>query len=1285
MRIIVAPPPRDLSKPHAWTCHWLGILPALAFTLSIWGQVFEPGYDLRLPAGTTADAPDVLASGKAAADAFGRSVRTADINGDGIADVIVGATGADVGSPARTDAGAVFVWFGKPSPDAALDAAATAGTAPDLTIWGATAGDQLTAGGALTAADVTGDGIADLIIGSPTGDGPLNARSNAGEVCIVVGRTLFPTVLDLAVSGSGGADVMIFGASNDDNLTSGGTLAAADVNGDGVADLILGAPLADGPAETRLSGGEAYIVFGRASFPATLDLRNQDSTGADVTLFGANASDFLTLGGGLTFGDVNGDGVKDVLLGAVGGDGPGETRSSSGEAYIVLGRAAFPATLSLEIQGSGGADVTLWGATASDQVTAGGAVAVADLSGDGIADFILGAAGGDGPAEARNGAGEAYVINGRTGFPASLDLAVAGSGGADLTIYGATPSDNLTSGGTLAVGDLNRDGVTDLVLGSPLADGPFELRSSAGEAYVILGGATASQTLDLAITGTGGADVTIYGASIGDNLSLGRALRVGDVDGNGFDDVILGAPAGDGPLDTRINAGEAYLVRGWPHFPPTIDLSLSGIGGASATVFGATASDQLTAGGALAVGDVNGDGIADMLLGASSGDGPLEARSNAGELFIIHGVGAPEMDVTQALAGDILDTGAANFGTVGIDGIRRRTFVIHNTGAANITGLEVTLDGEDAALFTVVSSPTAPLEPDANTTITIAFAPTSFGEKTAALHLASNDEDESPFDIVLTGTCVPPIPPLVATLPADGVGSFEATLHATVNAVGSERSVVFDYGTTSDYDSSVTATPATVDGDATVSVSAQAIGLRPRTLYHFRVRASGEMGAASGQDMVFETVNRPPVAAADTFPMLPGASVALDVLTNDTDPDGDALQVTSVTKSLPTHAGKVELVGGAVVFTAFETFAGATFDYTVHDGFGGVATGTVVLTLGSCSISPAVVTIPATGGLYAIDISASGAWGVAESVPWLTVSSSGGLGDDTIFVTVDSQNALNSRTRTFTIGGQVHTITQLPARNPGKPTNNSLAGLDVSDGVAGTYHGLVDRQTVINASLGSRLELEATATGAFTGKLITGTTAQPLTGVLVLDGESQRWRGVASLAGGDLQPLTLQVALDSSDDSLRGILTDDTDISANVTGWRNPWNVSTKPSLFAASYEFSLYPSGFPSDGAVGSGSFTVDGNSGALLVIGALSDTSVFTSAGFIGAQGQVLLYQGLEGSSGSLCGTLLVHPGTAVPLNRVSGAASWLGSAVGFVDLTAAGSVQKGSPPNAPAKPSR
>ncbi|HYF35949.1 MAG TPA: choice-of-anchor D domain-containing protein, partial [Prosthecobacter sp.] len=737
-----------------------------------YAQEFQASYDLNKAPGAAVDAPNVKAYGKTNADNFGRVIRSGDVNGDGIDDLIVGTPGADAGTPVRADAGAVYVWLGAEGMAGMKDVAATAGVAPDVTILGATAGDQLSRDGALLVMDVNGDGVEDLLIGALLGDGPNEGRASAGEAYLVYGRKAeetFPAVVDLGVRGSTGANVTIFGSSNDDQVTIGGAMAVGDVNGDGINDLLLGSVLADGPAEGRLSAGEAYVVFGRTGtqmFPTTLDLAIKGDAGASVTLYGATGNDFLTFGGAIGVGDVNEDGLLDIILGARDADGPEEGRSSCGEAYLVFGRAVFPLTLDLGVQGNDGADVTLYGASSQDQLTSGGTLAVGDVNGDGFADLLLGALGGDGPNEGRASAGEAYIISGREAFPLTLDLAIHGSGGASATIYGASVLDGLTSGGSLAVGDVNGDGFTDLLLGAPLADGPGEGRTSAGEAYIVLGGASFPATMDLNPDSEGDhADVTVYGASPDDNLTIEGALTVGDVDGDGAADLLLGARLADGPLEGRNNAGEAYVVLGRNPFPSSIDLAVQGVGGADVTVYGATggaltsAQDQLTSSAALSSGDVDGDGFADFIVGAIAADGPSEGRTNAGEAYVIFGTGslaiAPDIAVEQP-AGTNIPDGGSRFGSILIGANATRTFTIKNTGLEVLTDLEVGKDGLNADDYTLGNLPTTALAPGTSLTFTVTFTPSAVGSRSATLRILSNDPNENPFDIVLTGTGTAP-------------------------------------------------------------------------------------------------------------------------------------------------------------------------------------------------------------------------------------------------------------------------------------------------------------------------------------------------------------------------------------------------------------------------------------------------------------------------------------------------------------------------------------------------
>lgn len=142
---------------------------------------------------------------------------------------------------------------------------------------------------------------------------------------------------------------------------------------------------------------------------------------------------------------------------------------------------------------------------------------------------------------------------------------------------------------------------------------------------------------------------------------------------------------------------------------------------------------------------------------ASSGDGAkLVASVYGGQLYTLGA--APEIAVEQPMGMDLADGSTKDFGPVLPGGNADLTFTIRNPGNATLTGLGITIDGTDASLFTVTSSPSAPLSgPSGSTTFTVRFAPMSAGMKSATLHIASNDSDENPFDVILNGTgFVPP-------------------------------------------------------------------------------------------------------------------------------------------------------------------------------------------------------------------------------------------------------------------------------------------------------------------------------------------------------------------------------------------------------------------------------------------------------------------------------------------------------------------------------------------------
>ena len=288
--------------------------------------------------------------------------------------------------------------------------------------------------------------------------------------------------------------------------------------------------------------------------------------------------------------------------------------------------------------------------------------------------------------------------------------------------------------------------------------------------------------------------------------------------------------------------------------------------------------------------------------------------------------------------------GTVDSGSLGTGVLVLSAFRIDNAGEVDLTGLYVTIEGADAAMFAVIDAPPRRLEAHTGAGFTVQAKLSGAGTKMAAIRIATNDFDEPVFVINLKATVDKAVMPMATTLAASNVSLTTATLNGVVNAKGSTRAISFDYGTTTAYGNTLLASPAAVATSADAAVSLALNGLQPHAVYHFRVRAVGDLGSATGADQTFTTGNTAPIAAADSFVIVQPVTT-LPVLANDTDADGDQAHfaVTAISSALaPRSAGTLALSGGRLVFTASPAFlagttGAVTFSYAMTDGFEGTS------------------------------------------------------------------------------------------------------------------------------------------------------------------------------------------------------------------------------------------------------------------------------------------------------------------------------------------------------------
>ncbi len=465
---------------HTWRYHGLAAWDALGSILSATLEATQDGLQVRVQTAGAAwpitvdpildDELELTASDAAADDYFGETLAGAgDVDGDGLADLIVGAANKD--NVASSDGGA-YVYLGSTTGIAAASEVL-------LLASDAAAYDYLGASVA-GVGDLDGDGYSDVAVGADSDD---DGGSNSGSVYVWYGSSSgIDTASEHKVTASNGASNDLFGYS----------VGGGDVDGDGLADLAVGAYGAS-------SKGAVYLYAGSTSGL---------STSSEVELEPASASSGDFVGYSVTLdGDLDGDGYADLVTGA-----------SSGDAvYVFYGSSTGLVSGSeqrITADDLGSSDRYGWA------LGSGG-----DLDGDGFDDLAIGARNTD---DAAYNAGSVYVYYGSaTGVrQASVE-----------ELHATIPTANAAFGSAVSlVGDLDADGLADLLVGA----------TGASTAYAFMGGPAG-------VSGTAEQEI------VGDGYLGGSVAILGDTDGDGADDVALGAHFSDSAAS---RAGAVHVYEG---------------------------------------------------------------------------------------------------------------------------------------------------------------------------------------------------------------------------------------------------------------------------------------------------------------------------------------------------------------------------------------------------------------------------------------------------------------------------------------------------------------------------------------------------------------------------------------------------------------------------------------------------------------------------------------------------------------------------------------------------
>ncbi len=462
-------------------------------------------------------------------------------------------------------------------------------------------------GSDVAAGDFNGDGFDDLLVGAY---GAKNEEGYmAGRAYIVFGGPHLPPMLDLSREGT--RSTVIHGDDMDDY--TGWVVATGDINGDSIVDAVIGTSQTFHP----VGRGTVYVVFGRRDWPGEIDLNTNGRPVPGVTrILGKEEQDFA--GDRIATGDVDGDGLCDLVIGAFGA-GPLGHLGNHGEVYVLYGRAELPEIIEL-----GDSRYKLTTITGIKDHRIGEFLGCGDVNNDGFADTFVSLIQYSG--KDRFLSGRVDVLFGRAHMPDSVALEDLENADVSFsTVIGEALGDRI--GWRTESGDFNGDGINDLLIGceTRTSDG----YDSIGKMFVLFGMQEWPPDIDL-LTHPG--QLKLY-AGIG---HFGHDVAAGDFNADGFSDVVVGETDAQ---TARFKSGKAYVIYGGAGLQGTKDLREPGALADVTQILGYQRIQDL--GHAATSGDINGDGIADLIVSGYESQTP--GGDLSGEVYVIYGRREPRM------------------------------------------------------------------------------------------------------------------------------------------------------------------------------------------------------------------------------------------------------------------------------------------------------------------------------------------------------------------------------------------------------------------------------------------------------------------------------------------------------------------------------------------------------------------------------------------------------------------------------------------------------------------